>query len=48
MEFENKAIETLQEVVAREQGFRITHHILELYGYCLDCSKNTGKNSKTK
>ncbi|MBI5606352.1 MAG: transcriptional repressor [Deltaproteobacteria bacterium] len=48
MEFENKAIETLQEVVAREQGFRITHHILELYGYCLDCSKHTGKNSKTK
>lgn len=41
MEFENKAIETLQENVARDQGFIISHHILELYGTCLDCSGNS-------
>ncbi len=48
MEFENKNIETLQEDVAREHGFFITHHILELYGYCLECSKKQGKKSKRK
>ena len=48
MEFENKNIETLQEDVAREHGFFITHHILELYGYCLECSKKQGKKSKKK
>jgi Fur family transcriptional regulator, ferric uptake regulator len=37
MEFENQAIETLQESVAREMNFRITRHILELYGYCGKC-----------
>jgi Fur family transcriptional regulator, ferric uptake regulator len=48
MEFENKNIETLQEDVAREHGFFITHHVLELYGYCLTCSKKQGKKSKKK
>ncbi|MGC1404812.1 MAG: transcriptional repressor [Thermodesulfobacteriota bacterium] len=48
LEFENKAIETLQEAVARDQGFIITHHILELYGTCLDCFQNTGKKLKKK
>ena len=37
MEFENQAIETLQESVAREMNFQITRHILELYGYCRKC-----------
>ena len=48
MEFENKTIETLQEAVAREHAFFISHHVLELYGYCLECSKHTGKKSKKK
>jgi Fur family ferric uptake transcriptional regulator len=48
LEFENRAIETLQEAVARENAFFITHHVLELYGYCLDCSKTIGKKSKKK
>ena len=33
----NQAIETLQESVARDMNFRITRHILELYGYCGTC-----------
>lgn len=37
LEFENQAIETLQESVAGEMDFRITRHILELYGYCRKC-----------
>ncbi|MBI4764954.1 MAG: transcriptional repressor [Deltaproteobacteria bacterium] len=47
-EFENKSIETLQEDVAREHGFFITHHVLELYGYCLKCSKKSEKKSNTR
>jgi Fur family transcriptional regulator, ferric uptake regulator len=38
MEFENPAIESLQISVAKEHHFSITHHILELYGYCRDCA----------
>lgn len=36
-EFENKAIETLQEKVAYQFGFVLTHHVLELYGVCPNC-----------
>ena len=36
-EFENKAIEGLQEKVANQFGFTLTHHILELYGVCPAC-----------
>lgn len=37
MEFENKKIEKLQEDVAKEHGFEVKHHKLELYGYCKKC-----------
>ncbi|MEI6806421.1 MAG: rRNA maturation RNase YbeY [Myxococcaceae bacterium] len=37
VEFENHEIERLQEVVAAEQGFRLTHHRMELYGVCSNC-----------
>jgi Fur family ferric uptake transcriptional regulator len=40
LEFENPAIESLQGAVAREHHFDITHHVLELYGYCQDCASN--------
>ncbi len=36
-EFENKTIETLQEKVAAQFGFKLTHHVLELYGVCPSC-----------
>lgn len=36
-EFENKKIENLQIQVAEYFGFKLTHHILELYGLCLSC-----------
>lgn len=36
-EFENKTIETLQEKVAKQFGFQLTHHVLELYGVCPAC-----------
>lgn len=42
-EFENKTIETLQEKVARQFGFQLTHHILELYGVCSSCQEAARK-----
>ena len=32
VEFVNEAIETLQDEVAAQHGFRLTHHRMELYG----------------
>ncbi|MCB0379115.1 MAG: transcriptional repressor [Bdellovibrionales bacterium] len=37
VEFENQKIEDLQEQIADRHGFRLTHHILELYGLCGEC-----------
>ncbi len=39
LEFEEPAIEQLQRRVARENGFTVLSHRLELYGYCLACSR---------
>jgi Fur family ferric uptake transcriptional regulator len=39
LEFENEAIERLQLEVANQHEFLVTHHKLELYGYCARCSK---------
>lgn len=40
VEFENSDIERLQEAVAKQFGFVLTHHLLELYGLCPECRKN--------
>jgi len=37
MEFENKKIEKLQDDVAKQHGFEVKNHKLELYGYCKKC-----------
>jgi Fur family ferric uptake transcriptional regulator len=37
-EFENEKIEKLQAEVARNHGFTIVNHKLELYGICKNCS----------
>lgn len=38
-EFENDEIETLQDKVAKQFGFKLTSHVLELYGVCTDCQR---------
>ncbi len=43
MEFENKKIEKLQEEVAKQHGFEVKNHKLELYGYCKKCRKDIGR-----
>ena len=40
VEFECKEIEKMQEALAKERGFKVTYHKLELYGLCKNC-KNT-------
>lgn len=37
VEFEHEKIEELQVQVARNNGFQLTGHVLELYGLCPDC-----------
>ena len=45
LEFENPTIESLQGLVAQEHHFIISHHILELYGYCRDCAQQRESDS---
>ncbi|MEK6774474.1 MAG: transcriptional repressor [Bdellovibrionota bacterium] len=42
-EFENKSIENLQIKVAQQFGFRLTHHVLELFGVCSSCQMHEQK-----
>ncbi len=37
VEFENPQIEQLQEDIATGYGFKLTDHVLELYGICSHC-----------
>jgi Fur family ferric uptake transcriptional regulator len=46
LEFENQTIESLQGQVAQEHHFIISHHILELYGYCRDCDQQRKSDSR--
>ena len=36
-EFHNEEIETLQQHIAEENGYRIVDHALYMYGVCSDC-----------
>ncbi len=37
IEFQNSLIEKLQEEVAKEHGFEMTTHKLDMFGICKDC-----------
>ncbi len=39
VEFVNPQIESLQARVAKQHGFVVTHHKMELYGTCEDCQR---------
>ncbi len=39
IEFESQKIEKLQNNVAKQENFKVTHHRLELYGICNKCQK---------
>jgi Fur family ferric uptake transcriptional regulator len=46
VEFENLEIERLQEKVAKQLGFLLTSHVLELFGLCPDCQKKQNEVTK--
>ena len=46
VEFENKQIEVLQEKVAKQFGFLLNHHVLELYGVCPKCQATKANRKK--
>lgn len=37
IEFLNEKIESLQDEIAKANGFKIMHHSLNIYGKCSDC-----------
>ncbi len=37
VEFENEKIEELQHAIAKENGFELTNHLMQLYGICKEC-----------
>lgn len=43
VEFENEKIEELQYQIAKENGFVLTDHLMQLYGICTECQKNKSK-----
>ncbi|MFD0916949.1 Fur family transcriptional regulator [Pseudahrensia aquimaris] len=46
IEFRNEQIEALQEVIARELGFKLVDHRLELYGVPLSADEKAAAKSK--
>lgn len=40
-EFHNEEIEALQVKIAKQFGFMLTSHVLELYGSCRECQKSS-------
>jgi Fur family ferric uptake transcriptional regulator len=45
IEFENPALEALQDGIAQRHHFKISHHRMEIYGRCEECDrkKKTGR-----
>ena len=42
-EFQNALIEQKQLDIAKEHGFTLTGHLMQLYGICVECSKKGNK-----
>ena len=39
-EFVDEEIENRQDAIAKELGFKISDHSMQIYGICKDCQKN--------
>ena len=46
IEFEDQALETLQNRIAQRHQFKPFHHRMELYGLCAQCSSKKRKGEK--
>lgn len=40
IEFEDNTIEKRQQKVAKDHGFKLTGHLMQLYGICPECQKH--------
>lgn len=40
VEFENEQIEELQHQIAKSSGFKLTDHLMQLYGICAECQRD--------
>lgn len=43
VEFENPTIERQQALIAKEHKFKLTGHLMQLYGLCDECNQNKVK-----
>ena len=48
IEFEDGALETLQNRIAQHYRFKIFHHRMELYGQCADCVSKRAAHRKKR
>jgi Fur family ferric uptake transcriptional regulator len=48
IEFEDDALETLQNGIAQRYRFKVFHHRMELYGRCADCKSKRGIPKKKR
>jgi len=48
IEFEDEALETLQNGIAQRYRFKIFHHRMELYGRCSDCRSKKEMSKKKR
>lgn len=46
IEFESEEIEKLQDVICRQYNFKMTHHILHLFGICEECQQSPDRKPK--
>ena len=48
VEFEDQTLETLQKGIAQRYRFKISHHLMELYGRCEECvrKKRTSRRKR--
>jgi len=42
IEFEDQTLEALQKGIAQHYRFKISHHLMELYGRCEGCARKKG------
>ncbi|MFC2571241.1 MAG: Fur family transcriptional regulator [Campylobacter sp.] len=46
IEFEDQTIEKRQSSIAKEHGFKLTGHMMQLYGVCKECTAKEAKGGK--
>ena len=46
IEFEDQTIEKRQSSIAKEHGFKLTGHMMQLYGVCKECTAKETKGGK--